>query len=84
MSTLIQGAVVPRGCGKPLLLFVVSSSSYSWVVEMAVVGGRALQRRAYKVPTLWPGNCKEEAERPIEPESTMEVADREELRRVNP
>lgn len=51
---------------------------------MAVVGGRALQRRAYKVPTLWPENCKEEAKRPIEPESTMEIADREELRRVNP
>lgn len=50
---------------------------------MEVVSGSALQSEAYKAPILWPENYKEEDRKPMEPESTMEIADRGLIMKAN-
>ena len=79
---MIQGAVVSR-CGKSLLIFCVCLS-YHLAGEVEAVGGSAPQGGVLKAPALLPENYREEDRRPIEPESTVQSADREELRKANP
>lgn len=82
MSILIQGAVVSR-CGKSLLIFFFCPS-YHLAGEVEAVGGSALQGGALNTPALLPEDYREEDKRPIEPESTVQSADSEELRTANP
>lgn len=58
--------------------------SYYLAGEVEAVGGSALQGGVLNAPALLPENYREEDKRPIEPESTLQSADREELRKANP